>query len=241
MSNFIVPSKTPHSEHAVRAGARSGLADRSFLRGVGPGTPRPSSREVRAEARIWVAAFPGSHLLKWGEIFPTGSASVHKAAQASLQWTVLQKCKCRLSVRQNINTALILGDQTQDLSLTKLSNPTREENLPTVLVAVHAFRDAQSNSGQKCRLFYLADKATGKGRRGKEETSCCKNTLPTKGFSGFPPRFRRCFPAGSQGPSSAVGAGQLPQGRAALRQPFWSGSLRGAASPPGCSAGGTAG
>lgn len=110
-SNFIVLSKTPHSERAVRAGARSARTDRSFLRGVGPGTPSPSSREVRAEARIWVAAFPGSHLLKWEEIFPTGSVPVHKAAQGSLRWIVLQKCKRRFSVHQNINTALILGDR----------------------------------------------------------------------------------------------------------------------------------
>lgn len=80
-----------------------------------------------------------------------------------------------------------------------------------------------------------------KGRRGKEETGCCKNTLLTKGFSGFPPRFRQCFPAGSQGPSSAVGAGLLPQGWATLRQPFCSGFLREATFPPGCSPGGRAG
>lgn len=108
---FHCPFKNPSLGTCSKSGSTL-RADRQIApEGLGPGTPSPSSREVRAEARIWVAAFPGSRLLKRGEICPTGSVPVHKAARASLRWTALQKCKRRFSVQQNVNTALIPGDQ----------------------------------------------------------------------------------------------------------------------------------
>lgn len=46
-----------------------------------------------------------------------------------------------------------------------VSDHTEEENPPAVQGAAYAFRDTKSNSGQKCRLFYLADKEVGKAKK----------------------------------------------------------------------------